>query len=347
MASTPLKTRAVSSGALTLLTSATDRVVNGMNAARAKAVVLTVGFSGAVVAAGLGVYGAMGSPARKPQTPEQAPPSKLAAEIAAGGKSAEAERAPERIEDRHTRGEALLATRSPSAVALPLQGIKIDGRLDDWPTDRERYPIRNQLRHPSYDSVPRDTRVDPSAYFMTGYDRKVNVIYLAVVVKDQDVVVHPTNTYATDAVEIYIDGKFSEDALEQTEDDDDYWGRLDAATMPVLQYAAVPAAMRAYGDNEGANPSLVYGRISRTTTKMKYYRDGDTTTYEWAVQAFDRYPEHPTVLKPGKRLGLEIAVLDKDPRPSKSAFLTWGLPPDFFKGGDAGSLGELILGEGP
>jgi RNA polymerase sigma factor (sigma-70 family) len=344
-ASKALKTRAVSSGVLTILASATDRVVNGINAARAKSAVLTVAFSGAVVAAGLGVYGAMGSAAREPQPQERALPSEFAPEIAARGNSAEAERATERIEDRRTRGEALRATRSPSAVALPLQGIKIDGRLDDWPTDREQYPIRNQLRHPSYDSVPRDTLVDPSAYFMTGYDRKVNVIYLAVVVKDQDVVVHPTNTHATDAVEIYIDGKFSEDALDPTEDD--FWGRLDAATMPVLQYATVPAKLAAYGDKEGANPSLVYGRISRTTTKMKYYRDGETTTYEWAVQAFDHYPSRPTELKPGKRLGLEIAVLDKDPRPSKSAFLTWGLPPDFFKGGDAGSLGELILGEGP
>jgi RNA polymerase sigma factor (sigma-70 family) len=344
-ASQALKTRALSNGVLALLTSVTDRIFKGVNAALAKPAVLTVAFTGAVVAAGLGVYGAMGSPAQTPQPPEQAASSEVAIQSVARDEAAAPERAAEKILDRQASAEAVLATRAPSAVALPLEGITIDGRLDDWPSSWTRYPIRNQLHHPSYDSVPRDTLVDPSAYFMTGYDRQANLIYLAVVVKDQDVVVHPTNTYATDAVEIYIDGKFSEDALDLTEDD--FWGRLDAATMPVLQYAAVPAKLTAYGDKEGANPSLVYGRISRTKTKMKYSRNGDTTTYEWAVQAFDQYPSRPTELKPGKRLGLEIAVLDKDPRPSKSAFFTWGSPPDFFKGGDAGSLGELILGEGP
>ena len=51
------------------------------------------------------------------------------------------------------------ATRDPSAVAYPLSGITIDGRLDDWPKDLPTYPIRNQLlKNPSYYDRRRETR---------------------------------------------------------------------------------------------------------------------------------------------------------------------------------------------
>ncbi len=84
---------------------------------------------------------------------------------------------------------------------------------------------------------------------------------------------------------------------------------------------------------------------------MKYRRDGDVTTYEWSVKAFDHFPDRPTRLFLGKRLGLDVAVVDKDSNKTKNkkapTFLTWGLPPTEFKGFNAGSLGELILSDKP
>ena len=38
----------------------------------------------------------------------------------------------------------------------------------------------------------------------------------------------------------------------------------------------------------------------------------NVTTYEWAIKAYDRYPDEPTRLHSGKRLGFEVAVVDKD-----------------------------------
>jgi hypothetical protein len=42
-----------------------------------------------------------------------------------------------------------------------------------------------------------------------------------------------------------------------------------------------------------------------------------------------------------------VAVVDKDKKTIKGSlpptFLTWGSPPLIFKGGDASTLGELIL----
>jgi hypothetical protein len=87
---------------------------------------------------------------------------------------------------------------------------------------------------------------------------------------------------------------------------------------------------------------------------MAYARKGDVTTYEWAIQVFDRFPDRPTKLEPGKRIGFDVAVADKDvpatspggfdePPADRTAWIYWG---PFWRGVkalDAGSLGELIL----
>jgi RNA polymerase sigma factor (sigma-70 family) len=309
---------------------------------------------GAIVTAGVGLYRANGSPEQNVAPPNAPPASReRAAEPTAPSPNPAPEPSrpiaspPATVADAdRDRSVPPAPKRFPHAIARPLEGISIDGCLNDWPNDLTRYPIQNQLlSHPSYDGDRKNTADDPSAYFMAGYDRQKELIYLAVVVRDRDVVTHSRDVLATDAVEIYIDGTFSDHTI--PEPIGDWWEHLDAARMPVLQYAAVPASIPAYRDKARRNPSLVYGKISRTTTAMKFVRAGDVTTYEWAVQAFDHYPDRPSRLRPGRRLGLEVAVLDKDPHQDRSVFLTWGTPPRVFKGFDAGSLGELVLAAGP
>jgi hypothetical protein len=235
------------------------------------------------------------------------------------------------------------ATRFPSAVASPLNGITIDGRLDDWPKDLPTYPIRNQLlNNPDYDRKARDSSRGSDAYFTVGYDRQAGLIYLAVVVPDKDVIVHPTDILATDSVEVYVDGTFSHRKIA-----DNWDGKLNASTMPMLQYVGVPGPVSAYADRWKANPSLLYAETLQTATSMKYQRADNVTTYEWAIKAYDRYPDEPTRLHSGKRLGFEVAVVDKDERRRPPAFLTWGSSPTFFKGFDASTLGELVLVDSP
>jgi RNA polymerase sigma factor (sigma-70 family) len=246
--------------------------------------------------------------------------------------------------------------RSPRAVARPISGITVDGRLDDWPEDLRRYPIRNLLTSMSdgyRDRIRRDG-TDVEAEFMVGYDRGAGLIYLAVMVRDDDHVIHGPERNGpggqvrrTDAVEVYVDGMFSDRRIDVPQGD---WREaLDAATMPVLQYVGIAGRVPAYGDPRGANPSLVYARVGEAHTRMRYRRDEEakSTTYEWAIQAYDRFPDRMTRLEPGQRIGFDIAVLDKDSGPTLPAFLTWGSPPEIFKGIDAGSLGELLLADGP
>jgi RNA polymerase sigma factor (sigma-70 family) len=248
------------------------------------------------------------------------------------------------------RSEPSPPRRSSFAVAQPMSGITIDGRLDDWPKEFARYPIRNQLLNiPSiYDPKPRERNPDPDAYFMVGYNRQDGLIYLAAVVRDADLVVHAAspsgigdNVFQTDAVEVYVDGTFSERRVPFEP------AVFDAATMPVLQYVGVPGQVPAYGDRWGANPSLVYSRTKERRTQMRYRRDGDITTYEWAIQAYDQFPDRPTRLAPGKRIGLDVVVVDKDAGDGRPAWMYWGPPYREFKGCDAGNLGELILADDP
>ncbi len=190
---------------------------------------------------------------------------------------------------------------------------------------------------------------------MVGFDRDDSLIYLAVVVPDESLKVHrdgrsgPASgdfspAFETDAVEVYIDGTFSDTRIPMPPEG--LLG-LDASKMPALQYVGVPGRVAAYRDPWGANPSLVYAKTRESRTKMKYRREGEITTYEWAIQAYDHFPDKPTRLSAGTRLGLDVAVVDDDTGSALPSFLTWGSPVVTFKGCDAGSLGELILIEKP
>src|SRR5262249_59580968 len=101
------------------------------------------------------------------------------------------------------------------------------------------------------------------------------------------------------------------------------------------------------GDRWGANASVGYGKTRETRTRMNYRREGDVTTYEWAIQAYDRYPDRPSRLVPGKRVGLDVAVVDKDTGDRPPAWMYWGPLYRGVKGCDAGRLGELLPADGP
>jgi RNA polymerase sigma factor (sigma-70 family) len=236
--------------------------------------------------------------------------------------------------------------RLPGVIAAPLDDINIDGRLGDWPKNLVSHPIRHRLlTDGGWDPGTPDERLDFDASFMVGYNAKSGLIYLAVVVRDRDLVVGEGNVGQTDAVEIYVDGLFSDRTIPNPSKD--WRTALSAAKMPVLQYVGLPSPVPAYGDPDEANPALMYGEIAKTSTDMAYHRSGGVTTYEWSVQAFDHYPDRPTILVPGKRLGFDVAVVDRDPDRKRASFTTWGTPPTRFKGFDAGLLGELLLDRSP
>jgi hypothetical protein len=213
-----------------------------------------------------------------------------------------------------------------------------------------------------------------NAYFMVGYDPSLERIYLAVVVRDRDVVIDAVDFLRTDAAEVYVEcaaqtsasdggpqpGLMASGPAELVKraadpfhlDSSGNWREsLDASKMPVIQYAGVPGDVAAYGDPWKANPSVVYGRRTQTATTMKFHLDGEVITYEWSSQPLDHFPDRPAHIVPGRRLGLDVAVVDKDrdglTKVSPPTYLSWASSPIRFKGIDPESLGDLLIDRPP
>jgi len=249
-------------------------------------------------------------------------------------------------------------TRTSQVYAPPLTGITIDGQLDDWPVAIARHPIDKLLRvngigTGALDGTNLSTSADLSAAFSIGYDPIEQLLYLAVIVRDDKLVIGHSSHLETDALEVYVDGLLSDRRLTNLTDKE--FLNLDLADGPVQQYVAIPAKGIIYGQRQATNPILMAGSVKKTRTRMAYTQKGDVTTYEWVIQVFDRYPDNPTKLEPGKRIGFDLAVVDKDvpatspggynePLSDRSAWVYWC---PLWRGNkmlDAGALGEHAEG---
>jgi hypothetical protein len=60
--------------------------------------------------------------------------------------------------------------------------------------------------------------------------------------------------------------------------------------------------------------------------------------YEWALEAFDEYPERPMQLTPGRKLLFDVVAVDRDPDEDGHAFVAWG-PSNASKYGGGQSRG--------
>ena len=69
------------------------------------------------------------------------------------------------------------------AIAVPVEGIVVDGDLSDWPQGMTRYSIEL----PESGVAPKDS-VDFKASFRIGYNPEENALYVAVEVRDESVV---------------------------------------------------------------------------------------------------------------------------------------------------------------
>ena len=219
---------------------------------------------------------------------------------------------------------AALAFFAPAAAQIAkadaLVNIVIDGDLSDWPEDMTRYPVRTKaiVEGSGLQHADLDQSADFSPEFRVGYDPQKNLVYVAVEVRDDHLVIGD-NYDLTDAVEIYINRE---------------------AHWP-MQYALVPGAGGSY--NRGSpNPNLYQGNIYQTRAQAAYSRQGDITIYEWAVEAFEDYPDRPLALTPGRKLLFDVVAIDKDPGEQGYGFVAWG-PSSSEKYGGANRVGRLEL----
>jgi peroxiredoxin len=175
---------------------------------------------------------------------------------------------------------------------------------------------------------------------MVGFNPQENLIYVAVCVRDDSVVIGSGYLH-TDGCEVYVDGTHSGGTFMGAVTDSS------AADLPALEYFMCPPG-GTYGIDafsEWTNPALHMGDISNTRTEVVYRRQGDLSVYEWAIEAFDQYPDTPTALLPGKTIGFDVVVADKDTEMDRPAWVSWA-PFGTWKVGNADLLGDLVLIEG-
>ncbi|MEO6847182.1 MAG: ankyrin repeat domain-containing protein, partial [Chthoniobacterales bacterium] len=95
----------------------------------------------------------------------------------------------------------------------------------------------------------------------------------------------------------------------------------------------------------GDNPVLNGANIKKTKSKCVWSREGNITTYEWAVQVYDHFPTQ-TQIEPGKRIGFDVIVANLDRPDGKTnyhaAWLPFGAPAP-WKMFDASSLADLVF----
>jgi hypothetical protein len=132
-----------------------------------------------------------------------------------------------------------------------------------------------------------------------------------VIVRDDKIVIGHSSHLDTDALEVYIDGLLSDRRMRQGLTKEAF-DKLELADLPVQQYIAIPGKGMIYGVRQASNPILIAGTLRNTRSRMVYTQKEDVTTFEWAIQVFDRYPDRPTRLEPRKWIGFDVSLVDRD-----------------------------------
>ncbi|HJP29560.1 MAG TPA: hypothetical protein QGF95_03285 [Candidatus Latescibacteria bacterium] len=105
-----------------------------------------------------------------------------------------------------TNGQDILA---PVALAVPVEGIRIDGDLSDWPEGVQRIPMRNHFQAygpTDLDDVDLSASDDFSPSMMVGYDDDEDMLYVAVVARDDELFMDGSNDIYRDGIEVYVSG---------------------------------------------------------------------------------------------------------------------------------------------
>ena len=195
------------------------------------------------------------------------------------------------------------------AIAVPVEGITVDGDLSDWPEGMRRYPIAN-LAVGDANSGPDDIQ----AFFRIGYNESQIALYLAVDVQDQSTLIDTTSGARwdpQDGCDLFINSRHAQEdrfALHQYA----IWGHT-------------PRAFHA-------------GKLSHAQVEVR--REGESHSYEWRVD-YGQLSAGQARLIPHSVVGVEVAVWDTDEDGSKT-FLTWGT-----SGVDREFRGDVVLADHP
>ena len=191
------------------------------------------------------------------------------------------------------------------AIAVPVEGIAVDGDLSDWPEGLKRYSIGLV----GSGDTPGNEE-DYRGFFRIGYDVAENALYLAVEMQDESRAVADGGDWdATDGCEVYVDAVHAEEE------------------RSIGQYSMRGNAAGLNG--EGVDLGQVQGAVQRTA---------DAHQYEWRIDIEEK-TGGAVRLRPGMSLGVDVALCDRDEDGSFS-WMSWG--PGGLKF-TSSRLGDVVL----
>ena len=197
------------------------------------------------------------------------------------------------------------AHNGAAAVAVPVEGIVVDGDFSDWPDGMRRYLIALV----EFGASPGDED-DFQGSFRVGYDPRVGVLYLAVEMVDESVVLDdsPARSWNTeDGCEVYLDLEHQESSV-------------------AAQHIVRGRSLQERSADDAATSATV--RSTRTASLHRY---------EWGLSLkgldLDR-------LGSGRTVSVDVVLCDKDADGSFS-WMAWGK--GSAKAGDFARRGDVVL----
>ena len=156
---------------------------------------------------------------------------------------------------------------------------------------------------------------------------EANLLHLAIVVQDEDLVIHPEapDFSNQDLCEVYVDGNHSGGIGAVFDyasgEDSDF---VATGREPAQQYGMV-AGPGKYDRFADGNPFLISGNTQASGVQAAVLRLGQTIVYEWAIPLFESFPERRFQIELGKvvlneawRVFLRPTPLKPFPRPKRT-----------------------------
>ncbi|HAS46404.1 MAG TPA: hypothetical protein DCS93_38340 [Microscillaceae bacterium] len=213
----------------------------------------------------------------------------------------------------NTQAKPKLFSNGAIAYAYPVNGITIDGNLDDWTANKLRkFPIKKVPF-----GKPAKNEADLSAYFYAGYNLATQSLYIVTVVTDESHVAlnkKGVSWNEQDAYVLYLDSQHS------------------TKGSGVLVYALNQFNKRLSDPSESWDPSIWNATMDNVTFAFK--REGNNSVYECQIKLGDQ-------LQVGKTFGLDHIVVDRDKAESGTSYLAWGSGGS--KSQAPGRLGDLMI----
>ncbi len=215
---------------------------------------------------------------------------------------------PNLIEQKQATGQV--------AYASFMNPIKVDGDFSDWPPQAVAHPITR-----SYFGNNPKSEEDLSAQFRVGYNPGLDMLYVAVEVRDDEHITEKDGVpwYDLDGCVLYLDATHSP-----------------RGSGPVAY--AVTGTRREMPGPVGVSWDPQVRLATWKGAQALSSRKKNTTRYEWAVHCAGK-------IEQGTTLGLDLVIidLDADDGAQGGSYLAWG--PQVFKNRQPGRCGDLLLQE--